>query len=74
MGSKAQRQNQHVRRLLNKIARFKKKGKETSHMEKELAYCVGDKDRPSHATGQAADPRMKKKVYYAPPPSRDDEE
>ena len=73
MGSKAQRHNQHVRKLMNKIARFKKNGKDTSGMEKELAYCTGDKDRPPHATGQAADPRMKKRVYYAPP-SRDNEE
>ena len=73
MGSKAQRQNQHVRRLMNKIARFKKNGKDVSRMEKELAYCTGGKDRPPYATGQSADPRMKKKVYYTPP-SRDNDE
>ena len=67
MGTKAQRQNQHLRRLMNKITRLKKKGKDVSRMEKELAYCAGDKKRPVHATGQQADPRFKKRVYYTPP-------
>ena len=74
MGTKAQRQNQHLRRLMNKITRFKKKGKDVSRMEKELAYCIGDKKRPVHATGQQADPRFKSKVYYTSPTLPADDE
>ena len=63
MGSKAQKQNQHVQRLTKKIERFKKKGRKTEGLEKELAYTLGDTPRPPFATGQAADPRHKKRVY-----------
>ena len=59
MGSKAQRQNQHVRRLEAKIKRFKKQGKKTEGMEKELGFCLGD-ERPAFKTGREADPRFKK--------------
>jgi hypothetical protein len=54
-GSKAQRQNQHVRRLMMKIERHKKRGWQVSGLEKELAYCVGDADRPSFQTGRVSD-------------------
>ena len=41
MGSKLQRQNQHIRRLTSKIKRHKKRGWSTERMEKELSYCTG---------------------------------
>ena len=59
MGSKLQRQNQHVRRLNMKIKKFKSKGKDTAGLEKELGYMSGD-DRPEFKTGRDADPRLKK--------------
>ena len=59
MGSKSQRQNQHMRRLNSKIRKFEKKGKSTAGLEKELAYMLGE-ERPSHKTGREADPRLKK--------------
>ena len=59
MGSKAQRQNQHVKRLEAKIRKFKKKGKAVASLEKELGYCMGDA-RPEFKTGGATDPRLKK--------------
>ena len=59
VSSKAQRQNQYVRRLEAKIKRFKKHGKNTEGLEKELGYCMGDK-RPAFNTGRDADPRFKK--------------
>ena len=62
MGSKAQRQNQHVKRLESKIRRWKKKGKNTEGLEKELGYCTGD-DRPEFKTGRDTDPRLKKKHW-----------
>jgi hypothetical protein len=58
MGSKSQRQNQHVKRLESKIRRWKKKGKKTDGLEKELNYCLGE-DRPAFKTGRDADPRIK---------------
>ena len=58
-GSKARRQNQHVKRLESKIRRFKKKGKLTVGLEKELGYMMGE-DRPEFKTGKDADPRFKK--------------
>jgi len=60
MGSKAQRQNQHMRRLINKIDKFKKKGISVAGLEKELAYCSGDAPRPSFKTGAIADARNKR--------------
>ncbi len=59
-GSKSQRQNQHMRRLMMKINRFKKREWSTAGLEKELAYCTGDAERPSFGTGREADPRLKK--------------
>jgi len=59
MGSKAQRQNQHVRHLNSKIKRHKAKGWDTTKMEKELGYCMGD-PRPEFKTGRDTDPRLKK--------------
>lgn len=58
-GSKSQRQNQHVRRINMKIKKFKSKGKDTSGLEKELGYMMGE-DRPTYATGRECDPRYKK--------------
>jgi hypothetical protein len=43
-----------------KINRFKKREWSTAGLEKELAYCAGDAERPSFATGREADPRLKK--------------
>jgi hypothetical protein len=59
MGSKAQRQNQHVKRLEGKIRKFEKKGWSTDGLEKELGYMMGEK-RPEHKTGRDADVRLKK--------------
>lgn len=59
MGTKAQRQNQHTKRLESKIRRFKKKGKSTEGLEKELGYMMGE-DRPEFKTGRDTDPRLKK--------------
>jgi hypothetical protein len=59
MGSKAQRQNQHMRRINSKIRKFKKKGKSVEKLEKELAYMLGE-ERPTFRTGREADPRLKK--------------
>ncbi len=53
MGSKAQRQNQHIKRLERKIKKFKAKGKSTTGLEKELGYCMGD-ERPAFRTGSDA--------------------
>tara|TARA_A100001011_G_scaffold373410_1_gene432794 strand:+ start:1089 stop:1286 length:198 start_codon:yes stop_codon:yes gene_type:complete len=60
-GSKPQRQNQHVRRLMSKIKRFEKAGKNTTKLQRELDYCTGDAKRPDFKTGRDADPRLKKK-------------
>lgn len=59
MGSKVQRQNQHVKRLEKKIRKFKKKGKSTGGLAKELGYMLGE-DRPEFKTGRDVDPRLKK--------------
>tara|TARA_Y100000034_G_scaffold125294_1_gene174622 strand:+ start:413 stop:694 length:282 start_codon:yes stop_codon:yes gene_type:complete len=53
MGNKAQRQNQHVRRLNSKIRKFEKRGWATAGLEKELGFMLGE-DRPSFKTGRAA--------------------
>ena len=58
-GSKAQRQNQHVRRLMMKIERHKKRGWNVAGMEKELSYSVGDAQRPLFNTGRIADLRFR---------------
>ena len=49
-----------MRRLMMKINRFKKREWSTAGLEKELAYCTGDAERPSFGTGREADPRLKK--------------
>ena len=54
MGSKAQRQSQYIDRLMKKIEKFKKKGRKIEGLEKELAYCTGDADRPTFKTGAEA--------------------
>jgi len=59
MGSKAERQNQHIKRLIAKIKKFKAKGRATEGLEKELGYMEGG-DRQSFKTGRDADPRYKK--------------
>ena len=58
MGSKSQRQNQHMKRLEKKIRQWKKKGRKTEGLEKELSYCLGE-DRLAHKTGREVDPRFK---------------
>jgi hypothetical protein len=58
-GSKLQRQNQHTKRLESKIRKFKKNGKNTAGLEKELGYMMGE-SRPEFKTGRDADPRLKK--------------
>ena len=61
MGTKAQRQNQHMRRLMSKIKKFEKAGRNTEGIQKELLYCVGEIERPPFKTGRDVDPRLKKK-------------
>ena len=58
MGSKAQRQNKHMKRLEKKIRQWNKKGKKTDGLEKELNYCLVE-DRLAHQTGREADQRFK---------------
>ena len=60
MGSKSQRQNQHLRRLMAKIRKFEKRGKSTDGLKRELAYAMGDEARPEFKTGREADPRLKR--------------
>jgi len=55
MGSKAQRQNQHVRRLNMKIRKFEKRDWSTVGLEKELGFMLGE-PRPACKTGKAARP------------------
>jgi hypothetical protein len=61
MGSKAQRQNQHIKHLERKIRQFKAKELSTEKLEKELGYAKGGA-RPEFTTGREADPRVKKKT------------
>ena len=58
-GSKVQRQNQHVKRLEKKIKRFKKSGRNTAGLEKELGYMMGE-DRPDFKTGKEVDSKYRK--------------
>ena len=60
MGSKSQRQNQHLRHLMAKIRKFEKRGKNTDGLKRELAYVMGDEKRPEFKTGREADPRLKR--------------
>ena len=60
MGSKAQRQNQHLRHLMMKKNRHDKRGWNTDGIAREIAYVSGEKERPAHSTGRVADERMKR--------------
>ena len=53
MGTKAQRQNQYTNWIEAKIRKFKKRGKSTVGLEKELGYMSGEA-RPSFKTGAQA--------------------
>ena len=59
-GTKLQRQNQHRKRLVSKIKRWKTKGKDTTGLEKDLGYSSGKLDRPTFRSGRDCDPRLKK--------------
>jgi hypothetical protein len=59
MGSKSQRQNQHIKRLESKIKKFEKKNRSTEGLEKELGYMLGE-PRPAFKTGRDCDLRYKK--------------
>jgi len=61
MGTKAQRQNQHLRRLMSKIRKFEKTNKNTDGLQKELSFCMDETARRSFKTGREVDPRLKKK-------------
>ena len=61
MGSKSQRQNQHVKRLERKIKKFEKKGWSTDGLKKELGYMMGE-PRPTFKTGHDANPNKKRKL------------
>ena len=63
MGSKEQRQHQHLKKLMAKIKKFENKNKSTEGLKKELGYVMGETERPSFRTGRDADPRHKKKNY-----------
>jgi len=65
MGSKNERQNQHLVKLNAKIRRFTTKGLSVAGLQKELAYCEGDKARPACRTGRSADHRFKPKANHA---------
>lgn len=60
MGSKAQRQNQYLLRLMMKKARHEKRGWNTDGLAREIAYVSGEKARPTFNTGRVADERMKR--------------
>lgn len=60
MGSKIQRQMQHIRFLEKKIRKFKLKDKSVEKLEKELSYCNGESERPAVKTGRDADQRLKR--------------
>ena len=62
MGSKVQRQNQHVKRIERKIRQYKAKSLSTESLEKELGFATGKDTRPEFKTGREADPRIKKKL------------
>ena len=59
-GSKSQRQNQHVRSLMAKIARHTKRGWNVAGLERELSFASGDEKRPLCRTGRDVDPRFRK--------------
>jgi|TARA_Y100000310_G_scaffold229121_1_gene231464 hypothetical protein len=59
MGSKSERQNQHVKRIEKKIRQFKKVGKSVFGLEKELGFMSGE-DRPAFKSGREVNPKYKK--------------
>ena len=60
MGSKLQRQNQHIKRIERKIRQYTAKGLNTDKLNKELGYAKDSSTRPEHKTGREADARTKK--------------
>ena len=63
MGSKVQRQHQHIKRIEKKIRKFKKKGKSIAGLEKELGYMLGE-PRPEFASGRFTDKRLASKKIH----------
>ena len=63
MGSKPQRQNQHMKKVMAKIKKFEKQNKSVDGLKKELNYIMGDTKRPAFKTGREADSRLKKKRH-----------
>ncbi len=61
MATKKGRQNRHKRRLMYKIRKFEKAGKKTEGLQKALDIAEGKVQNSGFKTGQAADPRFKKK-------------
>tara|TARA_R110002020_G_scaffold50716_6_gene143190 strand:+ start:45609 stop:45755 length:147 start_codon:yes stop_codon:yes gene_type:complete len=45
---------------MSKADRFKKAGKSTAGLEREIAFVTKDSERPAFKTGREADPRLKK--------------
>ena len=64
MGSKAQRLNQHVAKIMRKIKKFERKGWKTAGLKKELSYCMGETPRPAFKTGATVDPRKNKGLRF----------
>ena len=64
MGSKAQRLNQHVAKIMRKIKKFERKGWKTGGLKKELSYCMGETPRPAFKTGATVDPRKNKGLRF----------
>lgn len=62
MGSKVQRQNQYLRRLMMKRARHERRGLKTDGLDRQIAFMTGDKERPKMKTGREADPRFKRRT------------
>lgn len=56
-GTNSQRLNQHVRRIMMKIARHTKRGWNVSGLERELALSLGDAKRQVFKTGRSSDQR-----------------
>jgi hypothetical protein len=65
MGTKLERQNQHQKRLKTKIKRFEKRGWSTAGLQKELAYCSGEADRATFATGHNAGDIKAQEKFFA---------
>ena len=73
MGSKSQRQNQYTKRLEAKIRKFKKRGKSTVGLEKELGYMMGE-SRPSFTTGHAAGDFKAQQAFIAKKRSKNNDQ